>query len=504
MWIAYSALMSNLTHRHSGSPSHWALQPRARHVAAVLLGLAACSGSPSTGDDDGNGRPAPDAGESPSGAGSRDAGTSDAPVGALHTVSVAVTGPGRITSTPAGIDCGAGGTACTAGFASDAVELTTDGATTVRWGDACSGNGDCAVALAADRSVTAETFAPLRRTFDGPDHGSDACYAIAAGPGDSIIVAGEVQRFSQGHDAWARAYDAAGAATWSYELSTPSEGHDRGTGVVALPDGGAIIAGTWFSGSSSHWNSFVVDTTATGAPAWSQLEEIVGDDNYSAIARDPSGSLYVAGARPDGAGRTQAWLRALASDGRTELWAISRDGTAVGPDAATGVALASTGDVVAGGSETNATTGMDGWLARYSPEGALRWSIALAGPGSDWIGGVAVGPDDSIAVTGGFGGASSIRAYDAAGAPRWDVTASDGTSWSGVAIDPAGNVVVTGSAGGDLVTRKYTPAGALIWQRTISAARGNAVAIDGHGNILVCGAVTVAGTTDGLILDFLQ
>src|SRR3954470_2812309 len=30
---------------------------------------------------------------------------------------------------------------------------------------------------------------PVLRTFDDPDHGSDACLAIAAGPDDSIVVA---------------------------------------------------------------------------------------------------------------------------------------------------------------------------------------------------------------------------------------------------------------------------------------------------------------------------
>jgi hypothetical protein len=508
MLLASQALMPTPPHRFSGSPSHWALPPRARLAIVVLMSMAACSGSShSTDDGDDASPPSPDASESPGDTGQVDAGMSDAgPDGASSTVIVAISGPGRITSKPAGIDCGAGGTACTARFAGDVVVLTTDNATTVRWSGACSGNGDCAVALGADRAVTADTFAPLRRTFDGPDHGSDACYAIAAGPGDSIVVAGAVQRLAQGHNAWARAYDAGGGVTWSYELSTPSEGHDRGNGVIALPDGGALVAGTWFSGSNTRWNSFALHLIAAGTPAWSKLDEIVGDDMSNAIARDASGRLFVAGAHPDAAGQTQAWLRALSSDGHSELWAISRDGTATGPASASGVAVDSVGDVIAGGSETNAGTGPDGWIAKYSPQGALRWSSSLASPGTgaDWIAGVAVAPDDSIAVVGGFGGSSSLRVYDAAGTPRWDVTAADGTSWTGVAVDAAGDVVVTGSLGTDLVARKYTPAGTLLWQRTLAGARGNAVAIDGHGNILVCGTVTVAGNTDGLILGLLQ
>jgi hypothetical protein len=425
--------------------------------------------------------------------------------GSAGSVTVAVSGPGRVTSTPPGIDCGAGATACSAQFTAPSVALTTDDATTVRWSGDCSGNGDCALSPGATRSVTAKTFAPLQRTFDGPDHGADTCFAIASGPGDAIVVAGQIARIAQGHDAWARAYDAAGNAQWTYELSTPSEGHDAASGVVALPDGGALVAGTWFSGSNTHWNSFAIDVTAGGVPAWSQVNEIVGDDTYSAIARDASGQLVMAGSLADADG-PQAWLRAMSADGRSQLWGLTRHGTVPGGANATGIAVDSTGDLVAVGSETNVDTGIDGWIAKYSPDGVQRWSQSLASPGpdADTLRAVAIGPDDSIAAVGGLDGESTIRVYGADGTPRWDATAADGTAWGGVAVDAAGDVVVAGSLGAELVVRKYTPAGALVWQRRLAAARGNAVAIDGHGNVLVCGAITTAGNTDGLIAVFPQ
>jgi hypothetical protein len=382
--------------------------------------------------------------------------------------------------------------------------LTGDDATTVRWGGDCSGNGGCALSLDAGRSVTAETFAPVQRTFDDPDHGSDACLAIASGPGDSIVVAGQFARPAQGHDAWARAYDTAGAVRWTYELSTPSEGHDAAAGVVALPDGGALVAGTWFSGSSSRWNNFAAQVTASGAPAWSQLGEDIGDDSYSAIARDAGGRLLLAGSRTDDAG-PEAWLRALGPDG-SELWSITRHGVQAGGASATGIAVDSTGDILAVGSETNPDTGIDGWLARYSPAGEQRWSVSLVSPGpdADALRAVAIGPGDTIAAVGALDGASTVRVYNPDGTPRWDATAADATSWNGVAVDAAGNVVVAGSLGADLIARKYAPDGAMMWQRQLASAHGNAVAVDGHGNVLVCGTVTTAGNTDGLALVLFQ
>lgn len=479
--------------RHRTS-SHRSTALRAPCALLIVLSAASCDGSHPTEHPDGG--PLIDADHPP------DAGGPDV---SSATVTVAVSGPGRVTSTPPGIDCGAGNTACSAQFTAPSVVLATDDATTVRWTGDCTGNGGCTLSLGAGRSVTAQTFAPVQRTFDGPDHGSDACFAIAAGPGDSIVVAGQIARIAQGHDAWARAYDADGAARWTYELSTPSEGHDAANGVVALPDGGALVAGTWFSGSGTRWNSFAVDVAASGTPAWSQLDEYAGDDTYNAIARDASGRLLLAGSRTDADG-PEAWLGAVSADGRSELWAITRHGAVSGGASATGIAVDSTGDIVAVGSETNIDTGIDGWIAKYSPAGVQRWSRSLAslGPDADAVRAVAIGPDDSIAAVGALDGTSTIRVYGADGTLRWDATTADGTSWSGVAVDAAGDVVATGSLGADLIARKYSPAGTLMWERRVAAARGNAVAIDAHGNVLVCGAITAAGNTDGLVTVFLQ
>jgi hypothetical protein len=76
-----------------------------------------------------------------------------------HTLAVTVTGEGTVTSTPAGIDCGQGHTACSAEFEEVAVTLTSTpaaGYTLSAWGGACSGTGSCSLnPLSANESVTA-------------------------------------------------------------------------------------------------------------------------------------------------------------------------------------------------------------------------------------------------------------------------------------------------------------------------------------------------------------
>src|SRR5262249_45262333 len=75
------------------------------------------------------------------------------------TVTVTNAGGGRVTSSPAGIDCG---TICTFAFARTPVTLTAtpDGNHTFGgWSGACTGTGTCSLSLTRARSVTA-TFNP--------------------------------------------------------------------------------------------------------------------------------------------------------------------------------------------------------------------------------------------------------------------------------------------------------------------------------------------------------
>src|SRR5207253_8189589 len=98
----------------------------------------------------------------------------------IYTLGVSVAGGsgGKVTSSPAGIDCGA---TCSASFnAGTPVILTAtpvSGWVFQGWGGACSGIGTCSLTMNADQSVSA-SFSPATYTLS---------VSVVGGPGGRVV-----------------------------------------------------------------------------------------------------------------------------------------------------------------------------------------------------------------------------------------------------------------------------------------------------------------------------
>lgn len=296
-----------------------------------------------------------------------------------------------------------------------------------------------------------ESAPPLVVTFDGEDHGDDACHAIAGLPGGGFVITGETRRIAEGRNTFTRAYSPAGAALWTHELHTPSEGSDAGRGVVVLPGGNVVVAGSWYSGSDSRTNYFTATLSSTGTVLGLDEGELIGDDLYTSVAADASGNLVLAGARGG-----QAYVRA--GD-----WSAVRGTNA----SAARVAVTASGDLLVGGTDASA-----GFVARYR-DGAEVAQVELAQPVTD----VAALPNGFAVAAG------TVRVYDDAGALRFEIPGA----WDAVAARADGGFVVAGSDAGDLVVRGYGADGSLVWTRTELGAVAHAVSVDASGDVLVCG-----------------
>jgi hypothetical protein len=270
---------------------------------------------------------------------------------------------------------------------------------------------------------------------------------------------------------------------------------------------------------------------ARGAPAGA-----TGAESAGAGARAVDAPKKAAGARRASAGVPE---RATpppplpadpggASKGKP-LWAVrlggikAESGRAVTVDAQGNVYLAGLfrDTVDFGGAGRFTAQGVDGFLARLGPDGAVRWARQLGGKNDDIADALALDPQGNVVVAGSFSerlaiGDGELKAdgaddmfvavFDPEGRRRWakrmggvDVDAADG-----VAVDARGAVAVVGvfngyvdlgggnelvgSGQGDILLVVLEPDGVIRWVKgwaSAGADEGRAVGFDADGNLYV-------------------
>ena len=197
------------------------------------------------------------------------------------TVTKSGAGSGTVTSTPAGIDCGA---TCTAPFATGThVTLHAEaapGSSFVGWGGDCSGTGDCQVTMGAAHQVSAVFSHPA--TFDlavtKPDAGQGTVTSTPSGIDCGATCSAP---FANGTQVTLHADPAPGwtFAGWGGDCS--------GTGdCLVTTDGDRSESATFLPTATEAPPSFLT--------AWSSFDDHVDLAGPSGMAVDGSGNAYVA------------------------------------------------------------------------------------------------------------------------------------------------------------------------------------------------------------------
>jgi hypothetical protein len=267
--------------------------------------------------------------------------------------------------------------------------------------------------------------------------------------------------------------------------------------------GGTTGATLVFTGGGG--DVFVAKYSSTGAVLWAAQIAGSGTDQGTEIAIDTSGNVFVAGFYG------------------AALTLYNANGT-------TGATLPHTG-------------GFDGFVAKYSSDGAVLWATQIAGTttSDDRVTGITTDTSGNVFVTGYYGAAVTlyntgggtgatltftsgadifIAKYSSAGAVLWAARiASTGTDYANaIATDSSGSVFVTGeygaaltlyntggttgatlpfTGGSDVFIAKYSSAGAVLWGAQIASTGGdgaNAIATDSSGNVFVTGSYGAALT----------
>lgn len=171
----------------------------------------------------------------------------------------------------------------------------------------------------------------------------------------------------------------------------------------------------------------------------------------------------------------------------TPTWSVTLD--IQGRGQITELAIADNGDIVVGGyvdrgEESVQASKLDGWLARYAPNGKLLWEHRIGGEYRDEVNGLAIAPDGSIYVAGGSDiqlrqsiqdNASFVSRYAADGSLIWTTAIDDpdGTQvWlTSLQLLDNGSALVMGSlrnswgSGSDAYVAMISKDGERLWQQ---------------------------------------
>jgi hypothetical protein len=337
---------------------------------------------------------------------------------------------------------------------------------------------------------------------------------------------------------------------FGWALSAGSTGFDFGFGIATDADGYAYVSG-YFAGtvdfdpspgtfnltSTGSFDAFAAKYSPAGGLVWAtDLGPSAG--GYGVAVRD--GDPYVLTARNDETTGPVQVVRLDAGTGAL-VWA-----TAVATGSHGDVAVGPTGSVYAVGTSTAGQT----TAARLDPAtGTILWSRTTTGGSAAGLR-VAADGADNMYVTGqytgtaGFGGPTLtslggtqdafVWKLDAGGTSVWvgGMGSSSGSdSGRGIAVDGGGNVVVTGGWTGTSTSSDFDPGPGVVtlpnrglsdifvvklapnpdgsmrlaWAKGVGGSagdRGNAVAVDGAGNVYATGQFAPSGKAKDPGVDF--
>jgi hypothetical protein len=262
-------------------------------------------------------------------------------------------------------------------------------------------------------------------------------------------------------------------------------GHTRGT----LPSQGATPHTNADAGTTS--DAFLMKLDAAYAVQWVRQWGGSGAEVARSVALDAGGRVWVAG--ETGAlglegktplGGLDAWVSVFDAEGTalmTDQFGSASDDRAVGVAAfaAGGAVVAAYGGAVAGATTTSgdALGGVDAFLRYYDAGLSTTSTLSLGTDGEDTLAGVAVGPGDTVWVSGTTAGAIApnggggkdlfVRRY-AGTTPAFtrQIGIATEESAQGIALDASGNAFVVGTTAGSLFATLEGSSDAVLFSLT--------------------------------------
>jgi hypothetical protein len=319
------------------------------------------------------------------------------------------------------------------------------------------------------------------RSYNGPGDGEDGANAMAMDKSGNVFVTGFSAGLGSGFDFYTAKYSGLdGSLLWERRYNGPSNLNDYARSLALDSHGDVIVTGSSQSGIRPSSSPEILDyltlkySSADGALLWEKryvLEESPSTGYASSVVVDTNNNVIVTG--------SSGTVKYAGEDGAL-LWANNENrGSQAAVDANNDV------------------------IKCASTNGAVLW---LRGAGGQCVA-LAVDRGGNVIVAGGINPASYSNNFYTAkfagtnGGLIWRQATVPGYAWA-LALDANDDVIVTGYTNGYpaynptfLLTAKYAGTnGALLWQRATNTSTsfidaGNAVVVDGRGDVLIGASV---------------
>ncbi|MBS1552851.1 MAG: hypothetical protein JST15_12370 [Bacteroidetes bacterium] len=224
------------------------------------------------------------------------------------------------------------------------------------------------------------------KNYNGTGNGNDSATSIRISTDSSIFVTGKSFGTST-YDYATLRYSSAGTQNWAKRYNGSSNGNDIGISLslnstAASPD--IYVTGTSDS-TGTGTNIVTIKYTFTSVESWKKTYNGNGNGNDSPaeLRYVDDNSIYIIGkSSMSGAGTNMALMKYTSTGDTT--FVRTYNGTANGNDEAAGITIDASGYIYVAGKLSQAGTGDDYGVIKYTTGGAIEWVATYNNSGSGY------------------------------------------------------------------------------------------------------------------------